>query len=386
MDYMFLKKLILILTVLMPLISCSDSPADLSEYRGVNYITASNLASGSWTSDDPVQGAFHYMGFNTDSAGAADGPSVVVFTGLPNNADSGDISRIEIFNLVPNGDFEAVPGAEWDTVGTASFAQENADNNRVHDDAGNNSLYFDIAAETDVIRYNLASLEDSFQANQNYIIRLLFTRSTTNDTAVFEYNDGANPPVSAPYTYWNPIVQTGWNADNSVYTSFPDDESLNTNITANAGARFCINSFATVVNTTKEGYIDDFRIVRSDQNYYIRLTVPYSEAGRPDLHSGTYRFSLYIKGEADADVSPAYQNRFRSSKISLGINNDITGFSASSYNNATWTKLSVDKFIQIENGDSIELKIAPADFTNLPNSLDTGSVLIASPLLYYISD
>ena len=386
MDYMFLKKLILILTVLMPLISCSDSPADLSEYRGVNYITASNLASGSWTSDDPVQGAFHYMGFNTDSAGAADVPVVGVFTGLPNNADSGDISRIEIFNLVPNGDFEAVPGAEWDTVGTASFAQENADNNRVHDDAGNNSLYFDIAAETDVIRYNLASLEDSFQANQNYIIRLLFTRSTTNDTAVFEYNDGANPPVSAPYTYWNPIVQTGWNADNSVYTSFPDDESLNTNITANAGARFCINSFATVVNKIQEGYIDDFRIVRSDQNYYIRLTVPYSEAGRPDLYSGTYRFSLYIKGEADADVSPAAQNRFRSSKISLGINNDITGFSASSYNNATWTKLSVDKFIQIENGDSIELKIAPADFTNLPNSLDTGSVLIASPLLYYISD
>ncbi len=87
------------------------------------------------------------MGFNTDSAGGADVPAVGVFTGLPGDADSGDISRLIIFNLVPNGDFEAAL-ANWDNNGTgATFVRDSADIERVHDDVGNNSLKYTIPAK-----------------------------------------------------------------------------------------------------------------------------------------------------------------------------------------------------------------------------------------------
>ena len=380
-----MRNIFFFIITLSILISCSDVP-DLSEYQGVNYIENSNFATINWTSDDPVQGAYHYMGFNTDSAGVAAAPGIAIFTGLPNNTDSGDISRLEIFNLVTDGDFEDGT-AGWDNNGSgATFAQNNLSTNRVHDDVGNDSLRFTIPVETDILRFDLSTLNDTFIAGQNYIARLFFTRSTKNDTVVFEYNDGLTPAISNPYKVWTPKVQTGWITDDSLYTSFPDDENLNTNITAEAGARFCINSFNTTIDKFHdEGFIDDFRIIRSGLDYYIKLTVPFTAPGRPDLYSGTYRFAVYIKGEASGDISPA-QDRFRSSRISLGIDNNITGFSTSSYNNTTWTQISVEKFIQINDGDTIELKLSSADSTALPNSLDIGSVLIAFPSLYYISD
>ena len=161
------------------------------------------------------------MGFNTDSAGASDPPGILVYTGLPNDADSGDISRLEIFNLVPDGGFESGTGG-WDNNGTgATFVQNNADAERVHDDAGNDSLKMTIPTEADILRFDLSTLNDTFLAGQNYIVKLFFIRSTTNDTAIFEYNDGANEPILNPYRTWGPKVETGWDDDNSVYTEFP---------------------------------------------------------------------------------------------------------------------------------------------------------------------
>ena len=373
--------------ILLILISCSDVP-DITEYQGVNYIQYRPLdvAIGNiWTSDDPVEGAYHYMGFNTDSTGAADLPAVAVFTGLPNNADSGDISRLEIFNLVPDGGFESGT-AGWDNTGTtanATFPRENSDPLRVNDDAGNNSMEYTIPASTDILRFNLSTLSDTFLLNKNYISRLSFTRATTDDTAVFEYNDGSSANI---YRTWKPKVEIGWSGgDTAAFTRFPDYGNLDTGITAKAGSYFCIGSFDDNYSKIQDGFIDDFRIVRSDLDYYLRLTVPYTDTGRPELYSGIYRFSVYVKGEADADVSPS-QNRFRSSRISLGINNYVTGFQSSSYSSTSWTKISVEKFIQIDKGDTLELRISPSDSTALPNSMDIGSVLIAAPSLYYISE
>lgn len=384
-----MKKIILILAVFISLFACSDSQINLSALRAADYIASANLVSGQWVSDDPQSGSFHYMGFNTDSAGAAALPSVAVFTGLPGNTDSGDISRLEIFNLVENGGFESAI-TDWDNNGTgATYSRDNTDPNRVNDDAGNNSLKFSISNVTppamDIIRFNLSHLRDGFIVNSNYIIRLYYTLGKTDDTLVLEYNNGAPPPGSQICCTWITESETGWIDDNTVYTKFPDYKNIDTNIIAVAGNYFCIGSYNTAYAKVKEGFIDDFRIIKSDQDYYIRLEIPYSESGRPDLHTGTYKFSVYVKGEADADVSPA-QNRFRSSRISLGINNKLKGFSSLEYNNASWTKLSVEEFIQINPGDTIELKISSADSTFLTNSLDIGSVLIAGPELEYISN
>lgn len=366
------------------LASCQEVP-DLSEYQGINYIANHNFSSGSWSFDDTMQGAYHYMGFNSDSAGTAAPPAVAVFTGLPGNADSGDISRLEIFNLVPDGGFESGT-AGWAAIGGASIAQEDEaldlNDYRVHDDVGNNSLYYNIPSATDIIRYDLSNLLDNFLPSKKYLIRLYFTRATTNDTALFEYNGGSAANIIKT---WKPKTETGWIADSSAFTKFPDLENLGTNMTAQTGYYFCIGSYDSNESKTQTGYIDDFRIVRSDIDYYLRMSVPFSGAGRPDLYSGIYRFSVYFKGEDAADITPAV-NRFRSSRVSLVIDGKKQGFSTASYSNSGWTRLEVEKFIQIYPGGTIEIMVSPADSSGLENTLDIGSVLIASPSLYFISD
>jgi len=381
--YVPIKNILLIIAASAAFYACSQVP-DLSEYQGINYIANHDFTSPEWSFDDTVEGAYHYMGFNTDSAGAAAPPAVAVFTGLPNDADSGDISRLEIFNLVPDGGFETGT-AGWDNNGTttnATFPQNNTDAERVLDDAGNDSLKFTLPAGTDILRFNLSTLDDTFIVGSNYILRLYFTRAVTNDTAVFEYNDGSDLDIIST---WKPKTQTGWDDDLASYTRFPDYDSINANITAQAGYFFCIGSFDTNEYKPQNGYIDNFRIVRSDINYYLRMTVPYSESGRPDLYSGIYRFAVYVKGEADADATPAV-NRFRSSRVSLVINGKIEGFSSSEFTNTGWTRLTAQKFIQIEKGGTIEIMVSPGDISGLANTLDIGSILIASPSLYYISD
>ena len=68
------------------------------------------------------------------------------------------------------------------------------------------------------------------------------------------------------------------------------------------------------------------------------------------------------------------------------INGKIEGFSSSEFTNTGWTRLTAQKFIQIEKGGTIEIMVSPGDISGLANTLDIGSILIASPSLYYISD
>jgi dTDP-D-glucose 4,6-dehydratase len=49
-------------------------------------------------------------------------------------------------------------------------------------------------------------------------------------------------------------------------------------------------------------------------------------------------------------------------------------------------KYGVEKFIQIREGNSLVLLISPADKTGGGNTIDVGSVLVAFPELYYISE
>ncbi|MDX9801681.1 MAG: hypothetical protein RBT69_10135 [Spirochaetia bacterium] len=377
-----LKYILFILISAAAFYGCSEVP-DLSEYQGINYIANSNFTSPEWSFDDTVApNLFHYMDFDTLPVIA-----VPVYTGLPNNVDSGDISRLEIFNLVPDGGFESGL-AGWNTFGApTTFTRNNTSNERVNSSIPNNnfSIEYDLFISTDRIQFDLDTVHDGFIENNNYIVRLNFTREATNTTAVFEYNDAA----AVIYKTWKPKTLVGWSVDDTVYTEFPayDSAEFDTNITARPNTQNYFNIGSISYGNDINGYIDDFRIVRSDINYYLRMTVPYSEAGRPDLYSGIYRFAVYVKGEDTADIPPAVlNNRSRSSRVSLIINGKTEGFSSSAWTNTGWTRLTVDKFIQIDAGDTIELMVSPADKSGLANTLDIGSILIASPSLYYISD
>ncbi|MCL2705242.1 MAG: hypothetical protein FWE72_03435 [Spirochaetaceae bacterium] len=393
---LIILQVLLLCALSLGFISCGDPAPDLSMYRGIDYIekykftSDISLSTASWTFNDSIApNGYHYMGFNSSETGATTVPSGINQTGLPNDA-IGDISRLEVFNLVHDGGFEfdpALTGWSPNMVGTipgAAITRELAP-----DSIGSTCLkyVFDLFAgiEPEYIRFNMgpSTIKDRFLTGNRYIIRLNFYKYSMYSNTPFRFNTERD---------WKPQAEREWGFG---YTKFPDASLDNSEVVAESSDNYFYVLFDDIYNSNNEGYIDDFRIVRSDIDYYLKLTVPYSEAGRPDLPSGTYRFSVWFKAEDPADASPsptAPPGRFNSSRISLGIGKTLTtttvkGFVASeTITSGSWSKLSVEKFIQIRDGDSLVLLISPADRSGGSTTLDIGSVLIAFPELYYISE
>ena len=361
-----MRKLIFILTAFLPLLSCSDSPADLSEYQGKNYIEST-----------PLDAALETDWVRTDVSGTYISFTAVVpasTTGLP--AGTTDYSRLEILNLLPDGGFDGdITGTTPDnwtvTGGTGTVVAGDADT--IH--PGNNSLRFNINA-TQRIYFDLDTvLTDGAVDNADYLINFKFNRAVSNLTAVFEYNDNA-----AQYSggIWKPKTTVASSGNN--YDIF--NESL---ITAKATGDYLSIGSIPADDDSQSGNIDDVKVVRVDMPYNIDLTVPYTASGRPELISGKYRFSIYVMKEDSADINPATPNRFPAETVTLYINNDPTAVDVTSVTDSVWVKISAEQFIQITENDTISLSVTPNNSTS-PYLRDAGSILIAAPELYYISD
>ena len=388
MNRLIILQVLLILAISLLLgISCGEAAPDLSAYRGIDYIQkyklnsiVSGLTEG-WISDDPTEGSYHYMGFTPvlHVPGIND-------AGLPDYAKE-DMSRLEVFNLVNDGGFESGSLTGWSEsgivpVGALRPEVPTATHPEVTGATGKCLYYLFDTSNPAVITpthaaFDLGTIKDSFLTGKKYIIRLKFFKSSQLSLSPLKFNN------ELP---WNVRAQINWGFG---YTKFPDAYDDNSEVVARSGSNYFFILYDTL---NMEGFIDDFRIVRSDIDYYIKLTVPYSDAGRPNLQSGTYSFSAWFKAEDPADVSPS-MNRFNSSRVSLGIGKTLNttsfkGFDASARLSATsWTKLSVEKFVQIRNdGDSLILLISPSDKSGGNNTIDVGSVLVAYPELYYISE
>lgn len=360
--------------------SCDFPSADFSEYRGINYISDYPLTSSSWqlsegTVDNSVSPPFEYMKFTQSTTTITDG--------LP--ANSGTIYRLEVSNLIPNGGFETTL-SNWATVNSATITREATDPHRVHNIAGNNSIKITLPSPTSHINFNLDNLLDNFIKNKEYIIRNNFTKENTDSAMFFEFNNN-----SEILNKWIPLNKKGWIdwvTGEHVYTEFPLDSSLNTNFSAteNGTYNFTIGSIEPIQGFNRtEGFIDDLRVIRSDIEYFLSLSVP---SGRPDIVSGKYRFSFYLLADGGNYINA--DNRIASPKISFGFSDGkektlkSLNIEASDYSNSKWTEVYIEKFIS--KNDSIELLISSVDNTGLINTLDIGSIFIAFPQLYYVAE
>jgi len=398
---LIILQVLLLCTVslLIGFISCGDAAPSLSIYRGIDFIEnykfrtiTSDLNEGWSLSDDIIapDGLYYYVGFNTDEAGSpVTLTGLETTSGLPHDNAKLDISRFEIFNLVHNGGFEPAfgsPLANWSPNSNAMGDGAKITNT----DGTENSLYettgyclhyefipqlSDMHPEPEYVEFDLGSVKDTFLYGKKYTTRFKFYKKNISSSTFFQFNDQPKLDVKA---------QNTWTLG---YTLFPDAYSDDSEVIAKSSN----NVFRILYFTSNmDGYIDDFRIVRNDIDYCLKLTVPYSENGRPDLQPGTYRFSVWFKAEEPADVSPN-KDRFNSSRVSLGIGKSygastIKGFNASVLSSGNWKQLSIEYFIQIKNGDSLVLFVSPADMTGGSTTLDIGSVLVAFPELFYISE
>ena len=127
-------------------------------------------------------------------------------------------------------------------------------------------------------------------------------------------------------------------------------------------------------------YIDNIRLMRTDLELRLRLTLPITGTTDQDLIPGNYRFSIWVKRDPNLG-----NNRFAANEVSLfartatqffqTVRSDATGW-------ANWTSLSLDIPVAVLDAanPALELAIASTDRITA-NSSAAGSVLISAPSL-----
>jgi hypothetical protein len=358
------------------LLAACVPPTNFDDFIGVNLIKDTGGDLSQWTADQSTT----YMTL---------APAGELFT------DGSTAYRLEIRNLFKNGDFETFavgplpPNSGWSDVGSGNaFSVELNDNSNGATTIDGNSLFFSVNGGNR-ISYDLANgSADGMVPGKTYLIRFKFSITTTE----FElsYNDN-----SSDLHPWN---LSGINAPN--ITPFPppgQDFSFIT--TAGISQCFSINPVA-VTSTAHAGYIDDIRLAKIDAPCRISFQVPFSQAGRPNLIPGTYRFSFFVK--ADPSVTPATPNRFPANGVSFAVDGLTDGTltysvrptaahpTDSGADWSQWTELSED-FPEPSIPDTsapdlkmLKLSLTPTDVNGGALSEDVGSVLIANPRLEFI--
>lgn len=347
---MTMKKLLIALPFLILLTTC-DFGNYYAEYEGVNLIESQSFSSADWTVSDPV-----YLDFSSIAAEADAG------TFPPGAAD---VHRLEVLNLVANGDFEGALAGSWTNTGGI---MNTSGVSPIYGD----SLYFDLSSDQR-IDYNLTHLIDGFIDNGLYFIRFSFK---ADSDSLFEYNDGSSFLLRRIIT-----------KDEGVRT-FPVGNESNFSITAQPTApAFSIGTVRVEDGFIQDGYMDNLRITRKDtsDSLLLSLSLPYADPAeaRPDLISGNYTLSLFVKSEIPDQLTPLSPNRFPSESITLKMNNAYAVHNVTS----DWTRVSVQGFFQIDPpadpaSTVITLSVTPMNI----NYVDVGSLLIAAPELRFSPD
>lgn len=382
--------------------SCKE--ADLfPEYRGVNIISQRGLGMDSWGTRRSEE---YYINFEHPEEGEA-----LDTDGLPDGAAAADIYRVEIPNLMPNGDFEAsTPGtipSEWvsdggtPAAGTDFYYETFTESAYTDADPGQvingTSFYYNISSDKTIqVRYDLANLLDGFVDGSSYTLR--FDIRATRET-IFEHNDGTTSYMNIPW-----ILERSETLD---VREFPS-ELLDPQFTAEEGGSnyLAIGTFDEDSRRLQDAYMDNIRIVRNNIRNDIYLLVPLedSDTGGLELLDGSYKFSVFVKNDPTNTTGSAPEaNRMPASGVSLGISlrdgDDTKDFiipeafhpddEGADWSN--WTELTAYADVRLSQVDSseevfLELTITPNDTSAAGIKQDAGSILIVRPWLEYLPE
>jgi len=386
--------------IVLVLASCTQS-SPFSSYVGVNLISASAFAfsSGGWVLDDATG---TYMG--------------MAATGYDPPVADAEVYRLEIKNLLPDGDFSQTAAGSapsgWTSVENTADSVDSVC--EVVDSSlsllGGHVLHVKIELLTDYFKLPLRDasygITDGFLQYATYVPRFKYLAAYNG--FVVEYNADTTPLITHTW-------KVGAGADGGDAGSGEDFLSLNTYPTAALTATteymitvdaetnpiFIFGSMGSD-HQQQEAYVDDLRFVRTDKTWYTRLTVPAHGANTQDLIAGCYRFSVYVKRDPTVGTSEGY-NRFHAAGVKLSIKRTGTATASAVLAFADpdkdddsgtqlwqdWTLLSVDLENVNQQGDlastTMELAITPTDDT-LDTSVDCGSILISRPWLELYPD
>ncbi len=423
MKFSVLRRLVLFsLSVFLLMTGCQE-PDYFGEYEGINLLGSSSLADWQLMPDYSFEtgtSAVDYMKYTPETGQA--GPH------------AGPVYRLEIKNLINNGDFENGTSEPWffseapfssktsPATGSAQVSIISSGPSVLED----NTLYFENLNKNQQLGFACPGpagsssfvKPETYIYGKNYIFsydyrierfqRALFRPhwSSSNSEKEYKAYGGENGTISTTggmeKNHFPPLdieIAEGTNANNF-------DAAV-----PGAGEENC---WVIALSDTQKGSLDNFKVVRNTLGNFdlrLRLKLYLKNNNGLDLIPGYYRFSIYVKEES----SPA-DNSFPADRIELGIKSQddpnkknvedyqvyyktVTlhnlyaqdGRSHQGWDSSGWTRLTLasSQLLQIPgNSDEpvMELSISPSNPGSSDsgwNRLNPGVILIADPQLEY---
>jgi len=313
----FTGKALLTATAMALLTLTCKAPDLFSEYDGQSILSTTSLQDDNWQlmpdySFEAGTTADDYMDYSKVSS-----------NGGPN---AGPVYRLEIKNLLKNGDFETGTTAPWTTynISTGTVSIINSAPDPVID---NNTVQFKMGAE----EWTYIKMSNAFNSGGTYI---------PSKSYFFKYDYRTFSPVNFFFVpQWDTVSVDPQLGDYRLYTSYggangssdsPSETNRNTYPPLDPTVVYTkiLNIFTASATGTDDtlaltgfnqnGYFDNFRIVRSPEgNFDLKLRLKMNINHRPDIDiiPGYYKFSVWVKQE---DVS-SRANVFQADRVELGI-------------------------------------------------------------------
>lgn len=354
-----------------------------AEYRGVNLIaeqekSVDDFEEAYLDGSDPAS----TPDYSLLEIPASYGPTA----GLPDTtgATLDTIRRLELVNLLPNGDFEDGTTDPWIADGSGlTVSAPNLFTVKSDGELPESYIGFEVSAGQGAA-VDLDSLPIPVVNGGRYFLQFLAKRDDAETELTLDFGDNET-------TSYNDLNGVSWNSpgpgDGSTPgpEEFPDPDvprrDLPTQFVVSSTPNYLyLGSPKTVL--PQAGFIDNVRIGRMDIMPVRALTLETKPTTGLELVPGTYSFSVWVKSEVDDEVTPATRNRYRSDRIALGANGRLELFLQADHgwSPTEWVKLTTtvelsQEEISAEDGLSLQLT------TIHPQRPSVGSILIARPEL-----
>jgi hypothetical protein len=230
--------------------------------------------------------------------------------------------------------------------------------------------------------FSLSALTDGYVLDALYYYQVDIKRISDETAVLFDYGNASTSYLGRDDWRIDPLPGQA-----IVVESIPDrsQENLDKNnlfFAKSASDRFYVGAPAADSPFT-EGFFDNLRIGRHDVFPHVRFELPLTASGdQSDFVPGRYAFSVFVKSELDAQVTPSTANRFRSREISVGIDEIYQTYERSEigWDPNTWREITYTfdlSSAKIAEGDPLVITLSPSAFGNPV----VGSILVAAPRL-----
>lgn len=328
--------------------ACNLDTRYFKDYDGVNLIASLDLnavdaitTAPYWISMTDVSGTDPYMNFSADAT--VPGP-----TGISN-----PVYRLELKNLLPNGDFSAGLSGYWtpqNLTATPKISlqifdadQTAGSGTKVVDDPGNgfalngsnprpisgNSLFFFAGSANDQLYFDLdQALGSTNYVPGRYLLHLDFKTAQTLYAQYYEYDNTTNYSNRQSWAVGANLTTGLQLSDDYQTTSTMPNNTGRANVlgfgvtTLTNRHRFSIGMEAAVgdpISGSPQALVlDNVKILRTDVDHSIEFKIFSLSTAQPKLLPGKYKFYLWVKDDPSVGT-PGGANRFAADYLTVQV-------------------------------------------------------------------